>query len=170
MRASEAERQWREARERAYAVTWCNSHAMLRSVRSCLVVLAALAACADQDAVMLTTIKDAVCACETTACTDRELARVPQETIKSTHRTQTIAREMMECVADVQSAALLADVKTKLCECTNAECVDRVQEDTPPLEGGRSSKLTKRLLEEMRACAQRFTDPGSAAPASAKTP
>ncbi len=152
-------------------MAWRGSQAMLRSVRRCVIVLVALAAaCADEDAARLGKIKDAVCACETTACTDQELAKVPQDVIKSTHRTQTLAREMMDCIADVQSAAPLVELKTKLCACTTADCVEQAQADAPPIEGARSSKLTRRVIDEMRACAEKLTPPGTAGPASAKTP
>jgi hypothetical protein len=65
--------------------------------------LVTLVACKDHDAETLTAIKARVCACTTASCAEQEMKRVPQGTIQSTHRTQTIARAMLECAAKLQA-------------------------------------------------------------------
>jgi hypothetical protein len=82
---------------------------MLRSVPrarslAALVALVALVACTDHGAASLTKIKDKVCACTTASCAEQELARVPKDAIESNHRTQTIARDMLACLAKLQAA------------------------------------------------------------------
>src|SRR3954470_16578649 len=126
-------------------MAWRGSQAMLRSVRSCLLVLVALAACTDQDAVRLAKIKEAVCACETTACTDLELAAIPQDAIKSNHRTQKIAREMMDCIADVQGAAALAQLRDRVCACQSADCVAQAQDEAGQIDAA-TSRVAKQLM------------------------
>jgi hypothetical protein len=58
-----------------------------------------LAACTDHRIERLTSIKSEVCACKTVSCAEQAMKGVPQDTGKSTHRTQVIARDMMDCLA-----------------------------------------------------------------------
>jgi hypothetical protein len=69
-----------------------------------IAILVTLIACNDQEAERLTAIKAKVCACKTASCADQELKRVPESPIKSTHRTQEIARDLLDCVARLQDA------------------------------------------------------------------
>ena len=79
----------------------------MRSLLAILVTLAAcLAACNDHGAASLTKIKAAVCACKTASCAEQAMKLVPQEAIESTHRTQGIARDMLECLAKLQANEL----------------------------------------------------------------
>lgn len=74
------------------------------AVRSCLAILVMLVACKDQDIERLTAIKDEMCVCKTASCAEQAMKRVPKDKIKSTPRTQAIAREMMGCLAKLQAA------------------------------------------------------------------
>jgi hypothetical protein len=69
-----------------------------------IAILVTLVACNGQDAERLTAIKVKVCACKTASCAEQELKRVPESPIKSTHRTQGIARDLLDCVARLQDA------------------------------------------------------------------
>lgn len=73
-------------------------------VRSWLAILVTLGACADSDTERLSAIKAKVCACTTASCAEQEMKAVPEQAIKSTHRTQGIARELLDCVARLQAA------------------------------------------------------------------
>jgi hypothetical protein len=73
-------------------------------VLSRIAILVTLVACGDHDNERLTAIKSKVCACKTASCAEQEMKLVPEQSIKSTHRTQGIAREMMDCVARLQEA------------------------------------------------------------------
>jgi len=69
-----------------------------------IAILVTLVACNDQDAERLTAIKVKVCACKTASCAEQELKHVPETPIKSTHRTQEIARDLLDCIARLQDA------------------------------------------------------------------
>jgi len=69
-----------------------------------LALLGLLAACNDHGAGKLSRIKDEVCACKTAACAEQAMAKVPSETIESNHRTQGLARGMLDCVARLEAA------------------------------------------------------------------
>jgi hypothetical protein len=69
-----------------------------------LALVLTLVACTDHGAASLTAIKNKVCACETPSCAEAELKRVPQDAIQSNHRTQAIARDMLDCLARLQTA------------------------------------------------------------------
>lgn len=73
-------------------------------MRSWLAILVTFAACRDPQIERLATIKAEICACKTASCAERAMKLVPQGTIKSTHRTQTIARDMLDCLAKLQAA------------------------------------------------------------------
>jgi hypothetical protein len=68
-----------------------------------LAILVTLVACNDHGAKSLATIRDKVCACKTASCAEQEMKLVPQDTIQSTHRTQGIARDMLDCLAKLQA-------------------------------------------------------------------
>jgi hypothetical protein len=84
---------------------------MLRAVAArpaILVTLVALvvtlAGCSDHGAAKLTAIKDKVCACASVVCAEQAMQEVPTQAIQSNHRTQVIARGMMDCMARLQEA------------------------------------------------------------------
>lgn len=52
----------------------------------------------------LTDIKRDVCACKDTRCADQAMSEVPKTSIRSTPRTQAIARDIMECRARLEAA------------------------------------------------------------------
>jgi len=83
-------------------VAWLTGYAA--SVRSLLAVLIALVSCNDHGAERLSKIRQKVCACKTASCAEQELKLVPQDTIQSTHRTQAIARDMLDCLAKLQAS------------------------------------------------------------------
>lgn len=85
-------------------MAWRASHAMLRPVRSWLAILVTVVGCTDHGVERLTSIKAEICACKTASCAEQAMKRVPRETIESTHRTQAIARDMLDCLAKLQAA------------------------------------------------------------------
>jgi len=85
----------------ANGVAWLTSYAA--RVRSSLAILVTLVACVDHDAERLIEIKTKVCACKTASCAEQEMKLVPERAIKSTHRTQEIARELLDCVAKLRA-------------------------------------------------------------------
>lgn len=62
-------------------------------------ILFALAACGDSQEAKLERVKDAVCACKTAGCAEKAMKDVPQKEIESNHRTQKVAREMVDCLS-----------------------------------------------------------------------
>ncbi len=64
-----------------------------------LVISLALAACRDDQEARLAKVKDTVCACKTAACGEAALKDVPQKDVKPSHKSQLIAREMLDCLA-----------------------------------------------------------------------
>jgi len=76
----------------------------VRSWLAIVVTLGAVLGCNDHGAQRLTAIKTKVCACKTASCAEQEIDRVPKDEIDSNHRTQTIAREMLDCAAKLQAA------------------------------------------------------------------
>jgi hypothetical protein len=73
-------------------------------VRSWLAILVTLAACRDKQFERLAAIKTDVCACKTVSCAEQAMKRVPDDPITSTHRTQVIARDMLDCLAKLHAA------------------------------------------------------------------
>ena len=73
-------------------------------MRNWVAILVTLTACHDRAVERLTAIKAEVCACKTTGCAEQAMKQVPQAAIKSTHRTQAIARDMLDCLAKLQAA------------------------------------------------------------------
>jgi hypothetical protein len=86
----------------ANGVAWRTSYAA--RVRTPLAILLTLGACTDHGAARLTKIKDQVCACTTASCAEQAMAQVTQEKIDANHRTQAIARGMLDCLAKLQAA------------------------------------------------------------------
>lgn len=73
------------------------------TVRSLLAILVTLAACNDHGVARLSQIRTKVCACKTASCAEEALKLVPKDAIQSTHRTQGIARDMLDCLAKLQA-------------------------------------------------------------------
>jgi hypothetical protein len=76
-------------------------------MRACraMLLIALAAGCQDHEAEALTRVKDRVCACKDVACAETAIKDVPQADVKSSHRSQVIARDMLDCMAklyDVQ--------------------------------------------------------------------
>jgi hypothetical protein len=64
-----------------------------------VVISVALVACGNSQEERLAKIKDQVCACKTAGCAEKAMKEVPQQDIVSNHRTQTLARDMLDCLA-----------------------------------------------------------------------
>lgn len=64
----------------------------------CLVIAIALAGCRDPELVKLEETRAEVCACKTVACGDAAMKKVPQDRVNSNHRTQQLARDMLDCL------------------------------------------------------------------------
>ncbi len=76
----------------------------VRGMSRLFVILLALAACQKNQEARLAKVKDTVCACKTAACGEAALKDVPQKDIKSSHKSQQIAREMLDCLAKLYDA------------------------------------------------------------------
>ena len=74
---------------------------MLRLFVICVAL--ALCACADNEAKQLGKIRDEICACKTSKCAEAALQRVPKPkgNTPATPRAQHVAREMMDCLAEL---------------------------------------------------------------------
>lgn len=60
--------------------------------------------CGDREANKLGKIRDEVCACKTAKCGEAALAKVPTKDIQSTPKSQRVAREMLDCLAELYKA------------------------------------------------------------------
>lgn len=69
-----------------------------------VISVALLGACGDREANKLARIRDEVCKCKTVKCGEAALAQVPTKDIQSTPKSQYIAREMLNCLADLYKA------------------------------------------------------------------
>jgi hypothetical protein len=68
----------------------------------CVAIAAStLGACSENEAEKLEKIRDEMCACKTAACAEAALERVPKHNIQSTPRSQRVAREMLDCLAEL---------------------------------------------------------------------
>jgi hypothetical protein len=67
--------------------------------RPALVIWLSLAACGDSQEAKLANIRDQVCKCDTAGCAEVAMKQVPKEAVESNHRTQKLAREMIDCLA-----------------------------------------------------------------------
>jgi hypothetical protein len=74
------------------------------AVRFRLAILVTLIACKDHGVERLTEVKRDVCACKDTRCADQAMSEVPKASIRSTPRTQAIAREILDCRARLEDA------------------------------------------------------------------
>jgi hypothetical protein len=68
-------------------------------------VALAVAGCGDRELKKLSKIRDAVCDCKTVACAEAALERVPKGTVESNPKSQRVAREMMNCLAELYDQA-----------------------------------------------------------------
>ncbi len=72
--------------------------------RFVICVALALCACRDSEVDKLGKIRDEVCKCKTAKCAEAALGQVPKPKLESTPRAQQIAREMLNCVAELYKA------------------------------------------------------------------
>jgi hypothetical protein len=73
-------------------------------------VLAALGAgagtgCEDKQLAQLEAVRADVCACKSPLCAELAMRKLPKDDIRSDHRTQQLARDMMDCVSKIEEAA-----------------------------------------------------------------
>jgi hypothetical protein len=66
-----------------------------------VISVALVGACGDREVPKLAKIRDEVCHCKTATCAEAALQNVPTRNIESTARSQKIAREMMDCLAEL---------------------------------------------------------------------
>jgi hypothetical protein len=67
-------------------------------------VALAVSACRDSEVDKLEKIRDEVCACKTARCAESALDRVPKGNVEPSPRAQKVAREMLNCIAQVYEA------------------------------------------------------------------
>src|SRR5512139_332941 len=60
--------------------------------------------CGDREASKLGKIRDEVCHCKTAKCAEAALADIPKKDIQSTPKSQRVAREMLDCLAELYKA------------------------------------------------------------------
>ncbi len=72
--------------------------------RMAVIALALAAGCRDPGVVELEAIRDEVCKCTEAKCAEAAMKRVPQKEAPNDHRSQRIAREMMDCLAKLYEA------------------------------------------------------------------
>ncbi|HEX3762654.1 MAG TPA: hypothetical protein VHW23_28350 [Kofleriaceae bacterium] len=73
-------------------------------MRIWLAILVTLGACKDHDVERLTAVKRDVCACKDTQCADQAMSGIEKTALRSTPRTQAIARDIIECRAKLDAA------------------------------------------------------------------
>lgn len=66
-----------------------------------LASLLAVGACGDDKLAKLETIRDEVCACATVACGEAAMKKLPQDKIDASRKTQRVARDMLDCMAEL---------------------------------------------------------------------
>lgn len=69
--------------------------------RSIVISVALLGACTDHEADKLAKVRDEVCQCKTTSCAENAMKLVPEDTKQPSHKAQAIARELLDCLAEV---------------------------------------------------------------------
>ena len=69
-----------------------------------VILLALLAGCRDKGISKLESLRDELCACKDAACGQAAMAKVPSVEVSNSHRSQTIAREMLGCLAKLNDA------------------------------------------------------------------
>ena len=69
-----------------------------------VILLALLASCRDKGISKLEALRDELCACKDAACGQAAMAKVPSIEVANSHRSQTIARAMMDCLAKLNDA------------------------------------------------------------------
>jgi len=74
-----------------------------------VICVALLAACRDHGVGQMQRVRDELCACKNAECGEAALARVPKKDVKSTPRSQALAREMMSCLAKLYEDERPAD-------------------------------------------------------------
>ncbi len=72
--------------------------------RRAVIWVALASACSDSQEVRLEKVKDEVCACKTAGCAEKAMKSVPQQDVVSNHRTQQLARDMLDCLAKLYEA------------------------------------------------------------------
>ncbi len=74
-------------------------------VKSPLVICVALAlgvtGCGDHELKQLQAVRDTICGCKTVKCAETALEGVPKGKVESNPRSQRLAREMMNCLAEL---------------------------------------------------------------------
>jgi hypothetical protein len=68
----------------------------------CVALLAG--ACADHDANKLAKVRDEVCHCKTASCAETAMKLIPKDTKQPSRKAQHIAREMLDCLAEIYAS------------------------------------------------------------------
>jgi len=75
-------------------VTWVKCHMVI-------CVALAVSGCGDHELKQLATVRDTVCNCKTVKCAEAALKDVPTGKVESNQKSQRLAREMMNCLAEL---------------------------------------------------------------------
>lgn len=66
-----------------------------------VISVALLGACTDHEASKLAKVRDEVCHCKTASCAETAMKLVPKDTKQPSRKAQHIAREMLDCLAEI---------------------------------------------------------------------
>jgi len=66
-----------------------------------LALATSVTGCRDEGFVQLTSIRDEVCRCKTPRCGEDAMQKVAQVQVEGTPRSRRVAREMMDCLAEL---------------------------------------------------------------------
>jgi hypothetical protein len=69
-----------------------------------VIAVALVAGCRDPGITELEDIRDEICRCKSAKCGEDAMKRVPTREAPNNHRSQAIAREMMDCLAKLYEA------------------------------------------------------------------
>ncbi|NVB83631.1 MAG: hypothetical protein HOV81_34975 [Kofleriaceae bacterium] len=61
-------------------------------------------ACADHDVNKLAKVRDEVCHCKTASCAETAMKLIPKDTKEPSRKEQRIAREMLDCLAEIYAS------------------------------------------------------------------
>ena len=69
--------------------------------RGLVILVALFAACGDEQVERMEAIKAEVCACKTAECAEAAMQKVQQTKLDAKPKVQRLAREMIDCVAEL---------------------------------------------------------------------
>lgn len=96
-----------------------------------LVIAIALCGCRDRGLEELKELRRELCACDTIACGEAVLERLPQQQAATDHRARAIAGEMLDCMAELYAADRPSSDPDEPREATSPGSADPASAGTP---------------------------------------